>query len=106
MTETVEVKAGAGVELQTLDSSVGNVLDANMLSNMPNINRDATSLVLLQPLAIPGFNGPGGTGEGNSNGGTIAGARMDQNTFILDGGYSTSTMGCGRGCITAIVATP
>ncbi len=44
VTETVEVTAGTGVELQTLDSSVGNVLDANMLSNLPNINRDATSL--------------------------------------------------------------
>src|SRR5258708_3300147 len=68
MTETVEVTAGTGIELQTLDSSIGNVLDANMLSNMPNINRDATSLVLLQPMAIPGFNGAvSGSGEGNSN---------------------------------------
>src|SRR5258708_4119814 len=106
MTETVEVKAGTGVELQTLDSSVGNVLDANMLSNLPNTNRDATSLVLLQPMAIPGFNGPGGTGEGNSNGGTIAGARMDQNTFMLDGGDATSNMEGGGGYNTGFVATP
>ncbi len=106
VTETVEVTAGTGVELQTLDSSVGNVLDANMLSNLPNINRDATSLVLLQPMAIPGFNGPGGTGEGNSNGGTIAGARMDQNTFMLDGGDATSNMEGGGGYNSGFVATP
>src|SRR5258707_11360633 len=106
MTETVEVTAGTGIELQTLDSSIGNVLDANMLSNMPNINRDATSLVLLQPMAIPGFNGPGGTGEFNSNGGTIAGARMDQNTFMLDGGDATSNMEGGGGYNTGFVATP
>src|SRR5258707_8332695 len=106
VTETVEVTAGTSVELQTLDSSVGNVLDANMLSNLPNINRDATSLVLLQPMAIPGFNGPGGTGEFNSNGGTIAGARMDQNTFMLDGGDATSNMEGGGGYNTGFVATP
>jgi len=28
---------------------------------------------------------------GNSSGGTIAGARMDQNTFMLDGGDATAT---------------
>ncbi len=107
MTETVEVTAGTGIELQTLDSSIGNVLDANMLSNMPNINRDATSLVLLQPMAIPGFNGAvSGSGEGNSNGGTIAGARMDQNTFMLDGGDASSNMEGGGGYNTGFQATP
>ena len=107
MTEVVEVTAGTGVELQTLDSSIGNVLDANMLSNMPNIDRDATSLVLLQPMAIPGFNGAVvGSGEGNSNGGTIAGARMDQNTFMLDGGDASSNMEGGGGYNTGFKATP
>src|SRR5215475_15227463 len=31
-TETVEVVAGAGLQLQTLDATVGDVLDSNMLS--------------------------------------------------------------------------
>src|SRR5215472_12428890 len=106
LTETVEVTAGTGVELQTLNASVGDVLDSNMLANMPTLSRDATALVLLQPMAIPGFNGPGGTGEGNSNGGTIAGARMDQNTFMLDGGDATSNMEGGGGYNTGFVATP
>ena len=104
--ETVEVSAGTGVELQTLNSSVGGTLDSNMLANMPTLSRDATSLVLLQPMAIPGFNGPGGTGEGNSSGGTIAGARMDQNTFMLDGGDATSNMEGGGGYNTGFVSTP
>src|SRR5215472_8014713 len=106
VTETVEVSAGTGVELQTLNSSVGGTLDSNMLANMPTLSRDATSLVLLQPMAIPGFNGPGGTGEGNSSGGTIAGARMDQNTFMLDGGDATSNMEGGGGYNTGFVSTP
>src|SRR5712671_2363769 len=106
MTETVEVTAGTGVELQTLDASVGGVLDSNLLASMPTLSRDATALMLLQPMAIPGFNGPGGTGEGNSNGGTIAGARMDQNTFMLDGGDATSNMEGGGGYNSGFVATP
>src|SRR5712664_3307400 len=106
MTETVEVTAGTGVELQTQDASVGDVLDATLLSNLPTLSRDATSLVLLQPMAIPGFNGPGGTGDGNSSGGTIAGARMDQNTFMIDGGDATSNMEGGGGYNTGFQATP
>src|SRR5438105_8934667 len=72
MTEVVEVNAGTGVELQTLDASVGDVLDSNLLSNMPTLSRDATALVLLQPMAIPGFNGPlAGPGDRSSTCGTI-----------------------------------
>jgi len=107
MTETVEVRASTGVELQTLDASMGDVLDANLLSSLPTLSRDATSLVLLQPMAIPGFNGAvSGSGEGNASGGTIAGARMDQNTFMLDGGDATSNMEGGGGYNTGFQATP
>src|SRR6266576_2508727 len=107
MTETVEVTAGTGVELQTLDASMGDVLDANLLSSLPTLSRDATALVLLQPMAIPGFNGAvSGSGEGNASGGTIAGARMDQNTFMLDGGDATSNMEGGGGYNTGFQATP
>src|SRR2546429_6846521 len=70
-------------------------------------SRDATALVLLQPMAIPGFNGAvAGSGDGNSSGGTIAGARMDQNTFILGGGDATSNMEGGGGYNPRLVATP
>jgi len=56
MTETVEVSA-TGLQLQTLDATMGNVLDSNLLSHLPTLSRDATSLLLLQPMSIPGFNG-------------------------------------------------
>ena len=105
MTETVEVTA-SGLELQTLDATMGNVLDANMLSQLPTLSRDATSLLLLQPMAIPGFNGPGGSGEGNLAGGGVAGARSDQNTFMIDGGDATSNMEGGGGYNTGFQATP
>jgi hypothetical protein len=108
-TQVVEVTAGAGVELQTLNPTVGNVLDTNMLDNMPNLTRDATTLVLLQPMTIPGFNSSSSTtvyGEGNTNGGTVAGARMDQNTFMLDGGDASSNMEGGGGYNTGFIANP
>lgn len=106
VTETVEVVSLGAGELQTLDASVGNVLDSNLLSHLPSLNRDATSLLLLQPMSIPGFNGPGGSGEGNLAGGSVAGARADQNTFMIDGGDATSNMEGGGGYNTGFVATP
>src|SRR5438874_2097576 len=105
-TETVEVMAGTGLQLQTLDATVGDVLDSNLLSQLPTLSRDATSLLLLQPMAIPGFNGAGGTGEGNLSGGAVAGARSDQNTYMIDGGDATSNMEGGGGYNTGFVATP
>src|SRR3989441_5842114 len=106
MTEVVQVTAGTGVELQTMNASVGNVLDENLLSQLPTLNRDATSLLLLQPMAIPGFNGPGGSGETNNSGGAVAGARADQNTFMIDGGDATSNMEGGGGYNTGFPGTP
>ncbi len=108
--ETIEVVAGGQAELQTQDASVGNVIERKMLDNIPSLGRDATALLLLQPLATPGFNSPGSpnaTGEGDNTGGQIAGARSDQNTFLLDGGDATdSTAGGGQYSGTNFTATP
>lgn len=93
---TIEVTA-TGAELQTLDASVGNVLDQQALEKLPSLSRDATALLLIQPLASPGFNGAPGSGEGNLTGGGVAGARADQNTFMVDGGDATSNTEGGGG---------
>src|SRR5229473_8407140 len=110
MAQMVEVQAGVQVELTTSDSSVGNVIERKMLDNLPSLARDATALLLLQPLATPGFNSPGSpnaTGEGDNTGGQVAGARSDQNTFLLDGGDATdSTAGSGQYAGTNFTATP
>src|SRR5260370_6280160 len=110
MAEMVEVQAGVQVELTTSDSSVGNVIERKMLDNLPSLARDATALLLLQPLANPGFNSPGSpgaTGEGDNTGGQVAGARSDQNTFLLDGGdASDSTAGSGQYSGKNFTATP
>src|SRR5229473_2528249 len=108
--ETIEVVAGAQAELQTMDASVGTVMNRVVLDNIPSLARDATALLLLQPLTTPGFNSPGspsGTGEGDNTGGQVAGARSDQNTFLLDGGdASDSTAGSGQYSGTNFTATP
>jgi hypothetical protein len=78
--EIVEVSAGAQAELQTTDAVVGSVVGGQMLTRLPTLNRDATELLTLQPGSTP----YDATGFGN-NGGTIAGARSDQNTTTLDG---------------------
>ena len=80
--ETIEVTVGAVAELQTTDAVVGNVIGGDVLSRLPTLNRDATELLTLQPGSTPYDSAQ--VGFGNS-GGTIAGARSDQNTVILDG---------------------
>jgi Carboxypeptidase regulatory-like domain len=79
--EVVEVSAGAEAELQKADAVVGGVVSGEMLARLPTLNRDATELLTLQPGSTPYDDS---TGFGNG-GGTIAGARSDQNTVSLDG---------------------
>lgn len=82
-TETVEVTAQAQAELQTADAVVGNVVGESELMTLPTLGRDSRELLTLQPMSTP-FESSNGGGFGNS-GGTIAGARSDQNVFNLDG---------------------
>jgi len=83
--ETVEVTAGIGVELQTSDSTVGNVLKGEALRYMPTPNRSAVALMTLQPLVMPYR----GVGVNDNVGGQVAGARSDQSTFSIDGADAT-----------------
>jgi hypothetical protein len=69
--QTVEVTATAGVELQTTDSTVGNVIAGKEMPLLPALTRQANDLLRIQPLSIP-------TGE-------VAGSRNDQTTIALDG---------------------
>jgi len=71
VSQVVEVAAGAGVELQTTDAMVGNVLPAAEIERFPALTRQVNELLTLQPGATP-------TGE-------ITGARSDQSSFTLDG---------------------
>jgi hypothetical protein len=88
LNETVQVEAGVGVELQTTDAQVGNVLDQKIIRNLPTLQRNTTELLSLQPTTTPG---------GFGTGGTVSGARSDQNTLILDGIDISDNLTGGQG---------
>src|SRR6202022_1687957 len=77
VSETIEVTA-TGTELQTLNATVGNTVTADTLNSLPTIGRDSGTFVTLQPGVSPD--------------GSVAGAVVDQSTFLLDGGQNTNDM--------------
>ena len=76
--ETVEVTVTTGAELQTLNATVGNTVSGDLLASLPSIGRDSSTFVTLQPGVSPD--------------GSVAGAVVDQSTFMLDGGQNTNDM--------------
>jgi len=73
----VEVQA-TGTELQTMNSTVGNTITGIALDSLPSLNRDVSTFVELQPGVSPD--------------GSVAGAVVDQSSFMLDGGNNTNDM--------------
>lgn len=71
VTEEVTVSAGTEAQLQKQDAALGNTFESKRVLLLPNISREATRLLSLQPGTTP-------TGE-------VSGARADQSTFSLDG---------------------
>ena len=104
-TEVVEVKAEAGAELQTLNATMGQTVIAEGLLELPTINRDVSGLLFLQPMTAPTFGA-----EDNIHSGQVGGNMSDQNTYLLDGGNSTSDFdgdnGTYVGSRSAVVPTP
>ncbi len=99
-TEVVEVSAEARAELQTTDAVVGDVVGGTTLGRLPTLNRSAGELLTLQPGSTPYDSNQ--TGFGNS-GGTVAGARSDQNAFNLDGIDVTDNVIAGGGMQAPII---
>jgi hypothetical protein len=69
--QVVEITAGAVAELQTTNSTVGNVIPGRVMPLLPALTRQANELIRYQPASTPN--------------GEVAGARSDQSTFLLDG---------------------
>jgi hypothetical protein len=77
-TEVVTVNGNAAqVEMQTTDSTVGDVIETQALEELPTRLRQAQELTFLQPGTTP-------TNSGDS-GGSVGGALNDQTTFTYDG---------------------
>lgn len=87
--QTVEVTETPSAELQTTDSSIGNVLSGEGLARLPAYTRSATSLIFLQPGVTPPTPSLN-SAVSDVYGGQIAGSRSEQVTFSLDGGDATS----------------
>ena len=92
--EIVEVSAGAVAELQTTDAVIGGVVGGTMMTRLPTLGRDASELLTLQPGSTPYDSNQVGFGN---NGGTIAGARSDQNSIVMDGIDITDNVISGGG---------
>jgi hypothetical protein len=76
---TVEVEvSAAGVELQTMNATVGNEVTGIALSALPSLGRDVSTFATMQPGVSPD--------------GSVAGAVVDQSSFMLDGGMNTNDM--------------
>jgi hypothetical protein len=86
--EVVQVEAGVAAELQTSDAQVGNVIQTRLLRSLPTLGRSTLELISLQPTTTPGGFGAGGT---------VSGARSDQNTLILDGIDVSDNLTGGQG---------
>jgi hypothetical protein len=75
ISETVEVSAAAGAQLQTANATVGTTITGDSVILLPNLSRDAFALQTLNVGVTP-------TGE-------VAGTRNDQNTYLVDGANNT-----------------
>ena len=88
VSSTVEVTASAGTELQRSDAQLVNVMDVKMLRRLPALNVSTLDLLSLQPATTPG---------NAASGGTVSGARSDQNTLLLDGIDVSDNLTGGQG---------
>ncbi|HEV2389046.1 MAG TPA: carboxypeptidase-like regulatory domain-containing protein [Candidatus Acidoferrales bacterium] len=79
VSQTVQVEAGATVELQTTDASLGHDLESTQLMRLPTVQNNAAELLSLQPAVTPGNGGFPAVGM------RVSGAIDDQNTVTLDG---------------------
>src|SRR5216683_5171867 len=77
--ETIEVSGGAIPLLETDRSTLSNVVESKVISNMPLNARQYLDLALLTPGVLPSSAGTQGGGF------NVSGARSQSNIFLLDG---------------------
>ena len=81
-TETVTVQASA-TQLNTVDSSMGNVITTQAITELPMYARNVAGLLALQP-GVTSF-GSFGSGSLDDRSGSVNGGRSDQSNITLDG---------------------
>jgi len=98
--QTVEVRSTTQAELQTTDAQVGDVIDSVEIQHLPTLGRNALELRNLEPATTPQNKGQ------RDEGGTVAGARGDQNTVTLDGVDISDSIIGGQGAPGMIEGQP
>jgi hypothetical protein len=93
-TQTVEVRAAPGAQLQTLNATMGQTVNAGIVG-FPSIGRDITAVLNFVPTAAPSFGGA----ESDYTAGGVAGRTSDQNTYTLDGGIDTDDLAGNSGYV-------
>jgi hypothetical protein len=78
-TDTIEVSGEAAPLLEADRSTLSNVIDSQVVSNIPLNGRQYLDLALLTPGVLPSSNGTQGGGF------NVSGARSQSNIFLLDG---------------------
>lgn len=86
---TVEVEA-SGVDLQTMNQTIGSTLDSDSIAALPSLLHDVSTFAELQPGVDPG--------------GNVAGTVNDQASFSLDGGNNSSDMDGNQSVYTSTMA--
>jgi hypothetical protein len=99
-TEIVEVKASGVVELQVSDAQIGNVIGGEAVLRLPNLGRNASELLALQPAATQGLGGFPRRGV------RVAGAIDDQNTITIDGIDISDNVVGGEAGLNTLVPVP
>ena len=79
VSETIEVSGGAIPLLESERSTLSNVVNSQVISNMPLNARQYLDLALLTPGVLPSSAGTQGGGF------NVSGARSQSNVFLLDG---------------------
>src|ERR1017187_1333375 len=75
--QTVEVQVN-GAELQTMNSTIGGDIPSEAIRALPSLLHDVNTFTEMQPGVSPD--------------GSVAGAVVDQSTFLLDGGNNSNDM--------------
>ncbi len=81
---TVEVQADSGA-VNTTDASMGGVINAEEIMQLPAAERDPASLLALQPGVLFLGSASSGMTNADSRNGSVSGARPDQTNITLDG---------------------
>ena len=89
-TEEVIVEEGI-THVETITPTLGMSIVSSQIANMPLNGRNTLDLAFLQPGVIP----TSSTAGGNTGTFSVAGARQDSVTYLLDGGVNTNLLNNG-----------